>query len=77
MRLVAQPDDDEFAGAVEGLLRSVNGLLGLASAFLTQALISACAERHMLNTQAAQTHIAFGGLFAALVAVVVAAVAND
>jgi hypothetical protein len=74
---LAKPDDDVLAGAVEGLLRSVNGLVGLASAFLAQALISACAQRHVLNRQAAQNNMAVGGFFAALLVVVIGAFAND
>lgn len=74
---LAKPADEVLAGAVEGLLQSVNGLVGLASGYLTHALIAACAQRHMLNRQAAQSNIAVGGFFAALLAVVVGAVAGD
>jgi len=73
----AKPADEVLVGAVEGLLQSVNGLVGLAGGYLTHALISACAQRHRLNRQAAQTNIAVGGIFAALLAVVVATVARD
>lgn len=68
----AKPADEVLVGTVKGLLQGVNALVGVAATILANALVAACAQRHMVNRQAAQTNMA-GGAFVALLLVLVAA----
>jgi hypothetical protein len=59
---LAKPDDEYLIGVVQGIIDIENPELGTVANIITEALIDACVQRHLVNKAVATDNIALGTL---------------